>query len=259
MKGMWRMRLVIAAGIVLAALAVVVVAAGDSSSRSKSGRTHGAATAQRTTAQEITALLAGIPQRTRTLGQPTAPVTLKYYGDLECPFCREFTLDTLPSLIRRWVRNGQLKIEYLSMETATREPKTFQIQQSAALAAGLQGRLWNFIELFYHEQREEDSGYVTENYLDGLARQIPGLDVTLWSEERYDPELAAKISAEAKAAVRAGLTGTPSFAIGHSKGLMYRLETPSQTDPGPFDKAMEYFLKHRTGEIAPRRVVRNSV
>ena len=36
-------------------------------------------------------------RRTRTvLGNPNAPVTLQYFGDLECPICKEFTLGALP-------------------------------------------------------------------------------------------------------------------------------------------------------------------
>src|ERR1700685_2396304 len=72
-----------------------------------------------------------------------------------------------PSIIDSYVRNGKVKIEYRSMETATRDPDTFDIQQVAALAAGQQDKLWNFIELFYHEQGKEDSGYVTESFLQG--------------------------------------------------------------------------------------------
>ena len=43
--------------------------------------------------------------------------------------------------------------------------------------------MWNFIELFYHEQGEEDTGYVTESYLQGLAAQVPGLNLSQWSED----------------------------------------------------------------------------
>ncbi len=89
-------------------------------------------------------------------------MTLKYFGDLECPICKEFTLGVLPTLIQKYVRTGKLKIEYHSLETATREPEIFKTQQVAAYAAGKQNLAWDFIELFYHEQGEEDSGYVTK-------------------------------------------------------------------------------------------------
>ena len=108
------------------------------------------------------------------LGNPNAPVTLQYFGDLECPICKDFTLGALPPIIQKWVRTGKVKIEYRSLETATREPEVFKTQQVAALAAGKQNKMWNYLETFYHEQGEEGSGYVTESYLQGLAQQVPG-------------------------------------------------------------------------------------
>ena len=108
------------------------------------------------------------------LGRPAAPITLEYFGDLECPVCRAFTVGALPSVIEKWVRSGELKVEYRSLETATREPEVFRAQQVAALAAGTQNRLWNFVETFYHEQGEEDTGYVTESFIQGIASRCPG-------------------------------------------------------------------------------------
>jgi protein-disulfide isomerase len=231
-------QLAIAAAIVVAVLAAVLIAAGGSSS---SPPKPGSAQAD-ATVRGIGALLAGIPQSANTLGQPTAPVTLEWYGDLECPFCKAFTLGALPSIIRQWVRGGKLKIEYLSMETATREPKVFQTQQVAALAAGLQNKMWNFIETFYHEQGEEDSGYVTEQYLHGLASQVPGLNVALWNEDRYDPVLATQVEAERQAAKRAHFIGTPSFLIGLTGGKRYGIKPRSLTSPLLFNKTITLLL-----------------
>ncbi len=104
------------------------------------------------------------------IGSPKAPVTMVYYGDLECPICKEFTLGALPSIVQQWVRSGKLKIEYRALETATHEPEVFKTQQVAALAAGKQKKMWDFLELFYREQGEEDTGYVTESYLQALAQ-----------------------------------------------------------------------------------------
>ena len=118
-------------------------------------------------------------------------MTLQYFGDLECPICKKFTLGALPPLIQHWVREGKLRIEYRNLETATREPETFKTQQAAALAAGKQAKMWNFIETFYHEQGAEDSGYVTEQYLRGLAEQVPGLNMAKWTSERTKPEFAS--------------------------------------------------------------------
>ena len=79
----------------------------------------------------------------------------------------------LPELVAKDVRAGKVKIVYRAFETATRDPQTFQAQQVAALAAGKQNHFWDYVELFYRQQGAEGTGYVTESYLSGLAKQVP--------------------------------------------------------------------------------------
>jgi protein-disulfide isomerase len=189
---------------------------------------------------EISALLAGIPQSANALGQPAAPVTLAYFADLQCPYCRDFSLEVLPSIIERWVQPGKLRIESHALQTATHELEVFMAQQVAALAAGRQDKAWHFIETFYTEQGEEGSGYVTDAYLQGIASQLTGLDLVRWTSDRRDPELANEIAGDARAAENARLTGTPSFLIGASGGAMNRF---SPSDPTSFDAAIEGLLK----------------
>ena len=231
-------------GIVVAVVVVAVVGvliATGGSSTAKKVAPHSQAANE--TVSAVNTLIGGIPQSANVIGSPTAPVTLKYFGDLECPICKQFTLGALPAIIQKWVRSGKLKIEYNSLETATREPEVFKTQQVAALAAGKQNKAWNFIETFYHEQGEEDSGYVTESYLQGIASQVPGLNLSQWSSDRNNSELANQVAADAQAANNAGFTGTPSFLIGKSGGAMTKLEYSSLTDPTSFNEAIEKRLK----------------
>jgi len=189
---------------------------------------------------EITAHLVGIPQNTNALGQPAAPVTLAYFADLQCPYCRDFSLEVLPSTIERWVRVGKLRIEFHALQTATHDPEVFIVQQVAALAAGRQERAWHFIETFYAQQGEENSGYVTDSYLQGIASQVTGLDLARWASDRRDPQLANEIAGDARTAENAGLTGTPSFLIGASGDAISGF---SRSDPTSFDTAIEGLLK----------------
>lgn len=226
--------------VVVVAIVVIVVA---TSGGSKSGLPK-TKSEKNATVSGITSLIGGIPQSGNALGSPTAPVTLKYFGDLECPICREFTVEALPQIIPKWVRAGKLRIEYHSMETATHEPEVFKTQQVAALAAGKQDKAWNFIETFYHEQGEEDSGYVNEKYLQGIASQIPGLNLAQWTSDRNEPELANEVETDKQVANNEGFTGTPSFLVGRSGGAMSKLEySSSPGDPTFVDEAVEKLLK----------------
>jgi protein-disulfide isomerase len=226
--------------IVVVAIVVVAVAAGGGG---KSAPPKEGSKTQTEAVAAVNSTIGGIPQSGNTLGSPTAPVTLVYFGDLECPICKDFTKGALPSIIQQWVRSGKLRIEYRSLETASREPEVFKSQQIAALAAGKQNKGWNYIELFYHEQGEENSGYVTESYMQGLARQIPGLSFATWTSARSNPELANQIAADAQLANNQGFTGTPSFMIGRTGGTLKKLEYTSLTDPTSFNQAIESLLK----------------
>jgi protein-disulfide isomerase len=225
--------------VVVAAVVVILLATGSSSKKAVTKESPQAPK----TASEVNALLAGIPQSGNVLGSPNAPVTLKYFGDLECPVCKEFTLGALQPLIASYVRQGKLKIEYDSMETATHEAELFRTQQVAALAAGKQNKMWHYVELFYHDQGEEGSGYVTEKFLQELAEQVPGLKLAQWSSDRGDPALSEQVTSEGQTANNEGFTGTPSFLIGKSGGPTSKLEYASLTDPASFNAAIEKELK----------------
>ena len=236
-----RRRVQLLGGAVAAAVVVIVVVLVATSGSGESGipkNSH----EEKKVIQEVASLIGGIQQSGNVLGKPTAPVTLGYFGDLECSVCKAFTLETLPGIIRKWVRAGDLRIEYHSLETATREPETFKKQQVAAYAAGAQDKAWYFIETFYHEQGPEGSGYVTETYLHTIAKQVPALNLMQWQQARSNKNYLSEVEEDAQTASTEGFRGTPSFLIGRSGGATSKLGTgllPEAT----FNEAIEKLLK----------------
>jgi protein-disulfide isomerase len=238
-KGLIRLGVLAVSAGALIVLILIIAGRGQVSKRPETRRNY---TAEGPA--EIRSLLTGIPQSANVLGRPGAPVTLQYFGDLECPICKLFSLGAFPAIVQRWVRTGKLKIEYRSLETATRQPEVFKNQQMAALAAGRQNLLWYFVELFYHEQRAEGSGYVTESYLQNLAQQVPTLDLPRWMSDRSDAELLRQVVTDAQAAAEAGLTGTPAFLVGKTGHQLRKLDYTSLTDSSSFNTALEKLLRN---------------
>jgi protein-disulfide isomerase len=183
--------------VVIVAVAVVIAVASGSSSGSSS----------------VNKLLAGIPQNGSTLGNPNAPVQVTVYEDLECPVCQEFTLNAENKLITSDVRAGRAKLVFKSLQTATGDPTTFQVQQQAAAAAGKQNKQWNFVENFYHQQGQEGTPYVTESYLDKLAKQVPGLNYNAWLSARKGSDVSGTVSADTSAAHSKGFSSTPTIVV----------------------------------------------
>jgi protein-disulfide isomerase len=206
---------------------VVVIAAGTSSGGSGLQSKPQAAKTYAQVKQE----LAGIPQRGVQLGDPRAKVTMNYIGDLECPYCRVFTMTVLPQFISDFVRSGRVKLEYRSLCTATCHFNTprFVPQQVAAYAAGKQNLFWQYAELFYREQQDESQPYVTEHFLRGLAGQIPKLAIGRWLTDRKDPALTSQVEADERWVGHTGIPEqTPEVLITGPRGSVY---LPSATAP----------------------------
>jgi hypothetical protein len=244
-------RLTLAAAAVAAA--GVLIAIGVSDVADSSGQTLSARAGK-----EISALLSVIPQSGETLGRPSAPITLQIFGDLESADVRTFVVWLLPDIIRDWVRTNIIKIQYRSFMTASSpHPNVFVGQQAAALAAGMQDRLWNFIETFYHGQGQEHTHYVTEGYLDGIARQVPGLDLSEWKSDRENSQLAKQVIKEDRVAQAIRFPDAPVFLIGRTGGKLtpwpgYRLYEEPGLKPG-FTKRPVHpvaFLTSRTLKTA---------
>lgn len=152
----------------------------------------------------------GIPQSGTTLGEADAPVTLYVYEDFQCPYCGQFSREVLPEVIQDHVASGEAKV--------VSRPLVFLGEDSleaarAALAAGEQDLYWQFHSLLFENQGAENSGYVTDGFLDGLAREVPGLDLNAWNDRRtgyyFEPELE-----EAQSGARSsGVDSTPTLVV----------------------------------------------
>ena len=148
------------------------------------------------------------------------------YGDLVCPVCQSFALGAEQQLIANDVRAGKVKLVYRSLETASSiaNGSMFVPGQAAALAAGEQKLGWNYIELFYHEQLDEQTSYVNTSFLEGLAKQVPGLNLARWSSDRTSSTLSNQVNQDAQMAQAAGFQSTPTIVaqgpVSHAKPIV---------------------------------------
>jgi protein-disulfide isomerase len=154
--------------------------------------------------------LQGIPQSGTVLGDPKAKVSVIEFGDLQCPACQQFSTDTAPDLISGPVSDGDVNYEFRQYVIIGPESKT---AAEAALAAGEQNRYWNFIELFYRNQGLENSGYVTDDFLESVAKGAGVPDIPKWNQDREDPKWDKVLSKVQSDAQTLGFSSTPSFLL----------------------------------------------
>jgi hypothetical protein len=198
-------------------------------------------------ARRIEVLLAGIPQRGRALGDPDAPVTLRFFADLECPEARQFVLGAMPFLVRRWIRHGKLRIVYRGFPAETVWSGVFRHQQTAALAAGRQDKLWQYVDFFYHRQGPEYTRYAIAHFLVTMAEDVRGLDLERWRADWRRRDLAHGVKSDVRLGTEYGLRPlrpfTPAFFVGPTGSRGKPLLHFSLTESAAFDEAIEGVLR----------------
>jgi protein-disulfide isomerase len=220
----------------VAAAAVVGVAVALSSGRSSrlasspDGRLSGAALSSR--------LFAGIPQRGNVLGRADAPVRLVEFADLQCPYCDEYAVQALPSLVANYVRQGKVEMQFENLSFIG--PDSVKAGRVAA-AATEQNRLWNFVDLLYLNQGEENTGYVTAPYLHRLLAEVPGLNVPTALRASGTPAAAAALLRANQLAAEDGVSGTPTFLVGRT-GRALRVFQPASLTAAPFEAKINRLL-----------------
>jgi protein-disulfide isomerase len=190
--------------------AVAVIVALIVISQSGGGSSDNAPPANVTGAAQVDAQLKGLDQSGAVLGSSSAPVTVIEYGDPQCSSCKFFSENVAPDLISSQVRSGAAKYEFRPFLVIGPDSKP---AMRAALAAGEQGRFWNFLQLFYLNQGGENSGYVTDSFLTGLAKGAGVPDIDKWNTDRNDPKWDAVIQQGSSQADSFGFTGTPSIVV----------------------------------------------
>jgi protein-disulfide isomerase len=202
----------IAAGGVLAAVLIALSIALTLTRGGGTQATPKAPTASVVGAEATRSLFAGIPQHGTVLGSADAPVTLVEYADPQCPYCADWALNALPSIVDQYVRPGRVKVEFRGIAFIGPESKT---GLTAALAAGQQGKLSQLIDLLYANQGPENGGWITDRFLSSIAGP-GGIDWGRFDVDMQSAALRQEADAATARAQQDGITATPAFFAGRS-------------------------------------------
>jgi protein-disulfide isomerase len=206
-----RMLLALIAGAAIVVAALLWLVSGCAGGDGSTGGGGGGSASK----EDPDTLYSGTPQNGTTLGESSAPVTLYLYEDFQCPYCGQFSRDTFPELVSNYVRDGKVKV--VSVTWAFLGPDSVEAAR-AALAAGEQNRYWPYYSLLFDNQGEENSGYVTNDFLQDLAQKTPGLDVNKWRADLRDSSLASEVEAAESKVQADGVTVAPTLIISGPNG-----------------------------------------
>lgn len=243
---MQRTRILIVGGIVLVAALVagLVIAFATGSGSGDSGTTtaapstaSGASTGEAAPSGPVS-VLAGVPQHGDTLGRADATATMYVYEDPQCPYCKEWALGTLPTVVQDYVKTGRLKLVYQGVEIIgpNSEPAL-----RAIYAAGAQNKLWNLEEELYTRQGDENSGWITDAVLRSAAAAV-GANAAKVLAGSSSPAISKRLVQAERDFQAIGAPGTPTFVVQRALGVPQVLQLTG-LDPASFESALNPALK----------------
>lgn len=150
------------------------------------------------------------------IGDKNAPVTLAFWTDYQCPFCKQFDEATFRSLITQYVDKGKVKVVF----------KDFSFLGDDSTTAALAARaVWevspkNFLawhEAMYDKQDGENSGWGKKDDIVALTKTISGINADKVAKLMDDNKTAYQkaIDADRTEGSSMGVNGTPGFVIGN--------------------------------------------
>ncbi len=184
----------IVGGIAVLAVALVIAFANTGGNNNGSSSNLGAAATPGPTHS--------VPQNGATVGSDSAPVTMIEYFKFDCPHCADFASKVAPTLEKDYVDTGKLRIEFRPLAVQG----DLLNASEAAMAAGEQGRFWEYYDLVFANQSRGFSTSDLKAYASAL-----GLDTKAFNSVLDSGKYKDQIVNETNDALNAGIQSTPTF------------------------------------------------
>jgi protein-disulfide isomerase len=141
------------------------------------------------------------------MGERTARLTVVEFSDYQCPYCGQYARETMPQIVRDYVKTGKLK--YISGDLPIEEihPNALKAAKAAA-CAGEQGKYWEMHDQLFKNQNALGQGELS------LHAQAIGLAVLPFQRCLFSEKYDARVREGREVAGVLGIRGTPSFVIG---------------------------------------------
>jgi len=153
-----------------------------------------------------------------TAGETNAPVKLVEFSDFQCPYCKQFSLQTEPQIMDTYVKTG--KVQFTSRSAGNWVSGNVggggiesEDAAMAAYCAADQNKYWEMYDALYANNRDvEEQGSFTSERLRAIAQSV-GLDMTTFNSCYSNNKYIDQVNMDFTDAQNAGITGTPFFVI----------------------------------------------
>lgn len=170
-------------------------------------------------------------------GDPTAPVTIVEFSDFQCPFCKRFYDQVLPSLEKEYITTGKVRLVFRDYPLEFH--KNALPAAIAANCAGEQGKYWEVHDFLFENPNKLDTASILSS-----TGEL-NLNHEKFEQCVNDKTKESEINKDFQEGQLYGVRGTPSFFIGKTDdnkeemtGVYIRGAQPFQVFKTEIDKLL---------------------
>lgn len=150
------------------------------------------------------------------IGNPKAKVTMAYWFDFQCPFCKRFENQTLPTLIDKYVKTGKLKIVFKDYQFLGPDSQDGGLVANAVWELyPKQYQAWQ--EAMMEAQDEENGGFGSlASILKLIREKLPNIsaDKVAAQVDKKKSVYQKELDEDRNEGTKFGIKGTPGFIVG---------------------------------------------
>ena len=205
-----------------------VVSASDMSGLPKVGNANWSG--QLDGAADANALFDGIPQTGLVLGKPTAPVEMEMFIDVQCPFCQDYEVNNLPTVVKDDIKSGKVQLHLQPWAFIGGAGSQSFSGRLGLIAASFQNKGYEYAKVLYDNQGTEDTGWLTGRQMALIAASVNGLNLKKWQQSANGSAVKQIASTVDRLAAKAKVQGTPTVLVGCAGNALQNVTSP-QLEP----------------------------
>jgi protein-disulfide isomerase len=160
-------------------------------------------------------------------------VAVVEFSDFECPYCKNFAVQTFNQIVKDYVDTGKIIVSYFNFPLPFHDPMATKEATAAKCVKEQSGDkgFYEMAKLLYENSGGNGTG-MTDDKMNDLAKQT-GADVEKFKTCVGSNKFADEIKNEMNAASKIGVEGTPAFLVG-------KLDSSGQVTGDLFAGALPY-------------------
>ena len=153
-----------------------------------------------------------------SLGSADAPVTIVEFSDYQCPFCRSFVNETMPSLLEDYIDQGIVRVVFRDFPLPSHPQASLAAQSAECVRAktteDADTAYFAMHDLLFENQSAWSGKTDAKETMVNLALENLNVDIQSCLDSE---EMKAEVEADYVAGKSYGISGTPSFFINGKK------------------------------------------